>query len=89
MRSHISNLNVKVTLNKLLHFLKLKMPFSGSLSLNNKEQETSSFNLSERKCSRCGQVKSIPENYKRVKYFKSGYSYYCNECDEEMRKTGK
>lgn len=77
-------------LNNLPHFLKLKMPFFGNLLLKNKEHETSSFNQSERKCSRCGEVKPLNvEHYKKVKHFKSGYSYYCNVCDDEMRKTGK
>lgn len=78
-------------MHNILQFFSRLMTQSGmNLFSKNKEQETSSFNLSERKCTRCGQVKPLnEENYKKVKYFKFGYSYYCNVCDEEMRKTGK
>jgi hypothetical protein len=68
----------------------LMTQFGTKLFSNHKEQKTLSFVPSERKCVRCSEVKLLNiDNYKKVKHFKQGYSYYCNNCDEEMRKTGK
>lgn len=76
--------------NKLQFFSKLMMQFGMNPFLKLKVQETSLSAPNERKCSRCGEVKPLNnEYYKKVKHFKFGYSYYCNVCDEEMRKTGK
>lgn len=37
----------------------------------------------ERKCSKCGEVKSLnSQNFQKVKFFKSGFSYYCNVCNK-------
>ena len=36
----------------------------------------------ERKCSKCGEIKPLDlENFQKVKFFKSGFSYYCNVCN--------
>lgn len=76
--------------NKLQFFSKLMMQFGMNLFSGHKEQKTSLSAQNERKCSRCGSIKPLnEEHYKKIKYFKFGYSYYCNICDEEMRKTGK
>lgn len=37
----------------------------------------------ERTCSKCEQVKPLDENhYQVVKYFRNGFSYYCNDCSK-------
>ena len=36
-----------------------------------------------RKCDKCGVEKPLnTENYQVVKYFRDGFSYYCNSCDK-------
>lgn len=40
-----------------------------------------------RKCSKCGEEKPLDkDHYQVVKYFKSGYSHYCNSCDKPVKK---
>jgi hypothetical protein len=40
-----------------------------------------------RKCAKCGEEKPLDkEHYQVVKYFKTGYSYYCNSCDKPVKK---
>jgi hypothetical protein len=37
---------------------------------------------------KCGQEKPLnKDHYQVVKAFKSGFSYYCNDCSVEMKKT--
>ena len=37
----------------------------------------------QRECSKCGEVKPLDEShYQRVKYFRAGFSFYCNECNK-------
>lgn len=37
-------------------------------------------------CDKCGVEKSLTlENFQRVKYFRSGFSYYCNECNKPKK----
>ena len=39
--------------------------------------------IEDRKCSKCGEVKPLnSENFQKIKFFKSGFSYYCNVCDK-------
>ncbi len=39
-------------------------------------------------CTRCTQEKDLnSDNYQVVKAFKYGYSFYCNICNVDMRKT--
>jgi hypothetical protein len=41
---------------------------------------------SERKCQVCEKVKPLtPEYFQIVKNFASGYSTYCNKCDQKSR----
>jgi hypothetical protein len=41
----------------------------------------------ERICSKCGETKNLTlDNFQKVKYFKSGFSYYCNICDKPPKK---
>ena len=48
-------------------------------SKNSNEQK----NSTERTCSKCGEIKPLTlEHYQPVKYFKSNFSYYCNECNK-------
>ena len=43
-----------------------------------------------RVCSRCEKEKSLnKDHYQVVKGFKTGFSYYCNLCSDEMKKVGK
>jgi len=38
-------------------------------------------------CSKCEQKKPLDtNNYQVVKYFKTGFSYYCNICDKPPKK---
>jgi len=74
-------------LNTLRHFWTLKEQFFGSLLLKNKEQKTSSSLHDERTCSRCKETKPLNlENFQSVKSFKTGFSYYCNQCDKPLKK---
>lgn len=71
-------------------FLRSMMPSGMKQLLNHRGQKILPSAQSDRKCVRCSETKSLTsENFKQVKYFRFGYSYYCNVCDEEMRKTGK
>ena len=39
-------------------------------------------------CTKCGEEKPLNrEHYQVVKAFNSGFSYYCNKCDVESKKT--
>jgi hypothetical protein len=41
-------------------------------------------------CSRCGVEKPLDkDHYQVVKAFKSGFSYYCNQCDIETKRPKK
>jgi hypothetical protein len=41
-----------------------------------------------RTCARCQQSKPMTKDYYEVvKTFRSGFSYYCNDCSVEMKKT--
>lgn len=76
--------------NILQYFSKLMMQFGMKPFSKHREQKILSFNPSDRECTRCNKIKPLnEENFKKVKYFKEGYSFYCNICDEEVRKTGK
>ena len=34
-------------------------------------------------CDKCGETKPLNEdNFQPVKYFRDGFSYYCNECNK-------
>lgn len=40
-----------------------------------------------RTCDKCGEEKPLTSDfYQRVKYFKSGFSYWCNECNKPKPK---
>ena len=40
-----------------------------------------------RKCDKCGVEKPLDEsNYQVVKYFRQGFSYYCNDCSKPKLK---
>ena len=61
---------LKMLLRNLKNFVKKKDEFGG----------TSVF--LQRKCANCGEEKPLnKENYQVVKFFKSGFSYYCNTCN--------
>jgi hypothetical protein len=39
----------------------------------------------ERKCCKCGETKPLDlEHFQSVKFFKSGFSFYCNVCDKPV-----
>ena len=43
--------------------------------------ESESPTRKTRTCDKCGVEKPLDvENYQVVKYFRDGFSYYCNEC---------
>ena len=66
---------LKMLLKNLKNFVKKKDEFGG----------TSAF--LQRKCANCGEEKSLNvENYQVVKFFKSGFSYYCNTCNTPKRR---
>ena len=74
-------------LNNLQHSLKLKIAFSGNPLSNNKVQKTLSSLPAERTCSRCKETKPLNlENFQSVKYFKTGFSFYCNQCNKPKKK---
>jgi hypothetical protein len=61
----------------------LKIAFFGNLLLKNKDQKTTSSLPNERTCSKCKELKPLnSEHFQVVKSFKSGFSYYCNECNK-------
>jgi hypothetical protein len=38
-------------------------------------------------CDKCGEEKPLTSDfYQKVKYFKSGFSYWCNECNKPKPK---
>ena len=40
-----------------------------------------------RVCSKCGVEKPLTiDNFQKIKYFSSGFSYYCNSCDKYTNK---
>ncbi len=44
--------------------------------------------ITSRVCAKCGEEKPLDkDHYQVVKSFKSGFSYYCNDCSAEMRRT--
>jgi hypothetical protein len=49
-------------------------------SRNSSESESPSRKT--RICDKCGVEKSLEENFQVVKYFRDGYSYYCNSCNK-------
>ena len=43
-----------------------------------------------RVCSKCKIEKPLDEDhYQVVKYFKTGFSYYCNDCDKPKQRQNK
>lgn len=53
-------------------------------NLKNSNEPKSS---TERTCSKCGETKPLDSNhYQVIKYFRSGLSYYCNECNKPKPK---
>jgi hypothetical protein len=63
------------------------------LTLLTKILKWNSKNLSEQKnntvrtCSKCDIDKPLDlNNFQKVKFFKTGYSFYCNECDKPPKK---
>ena len=56
------------------------------LNLNSKNSSMQEKNT-KRKCSKCGEEKPLDkDHYQMVKYFSSGFSYYCNICNAPKRK---
>ena len=58
-----------------------------------KKSKQNSKNLNELKnntlriCDKCGEEKPLTSDYyQRVKHFKSGFSYWCNECNKPKPK---
>ena len=54
------------------------------LKWNSKNSNESESQLKKtRICDKCGEVKPLnSDNFQVVKYFRDGYSYYCNECSK-------
>ena len=66
---------------KLTLILPIRKLKQNSKNLNEQRNNT------ERTCSKCGEVKPLSSEYfQTVKTFKSGYSYYCNECNKPKPK---
>ena len=66
---------LKMLLKNLKNFVKKKDEFGG----------TSVF--LQRKCVNCGEEKPLDmDNFQKVKFFKSGFSYYCSICNEPKRR---
>lgn len=66
---------------RLIPFLPIKKLKQNSKSLN--EQKNNML----RTCNKCGEEKPLNKGfYQIVKSFKSGYSYYCNECNKPKPK---
>jgi len=73
-------------LNTLQHFTKSKIAFFGNLISKVLGRKTLLSPPSERKCQVCEKVKPLTsEHFQPVKNFASGYSTYCNKCDEKSR----
>jgi transcription elongation factor Elf1 len=54
-------------------------------SKNSKKQESPI--KKQRTCSKCGEEKPLnTEHYQIVKYFKEGYSFYCNVCNAPKKR---
>ena len=52
---------------------------------NSKKSESPSKKT--RICDKCGEEKPLnSDNFQIVKYFRDGYSYYCNECSKPKSK---
>lgn len=82
----MSNQKRKVTLNTLRHFTKSKMHFFGNLISKVLARKILLSHPSERKCQVCEKVKPLTSEYfQPVKNFASGYSTYCNKCDQKSR----
>ena len=59
---------------------KLKKNLKNLKELENDTKKT-------RMCDKCGVEKPLnTENYQVVKYFRDGFSYYCNECNKPKPK---
>ena len=59
----------------------------GNLLSKKREQKTLSLPHDKRTCAKCGQVKTLDvDNFQAVKHFKTGFSYYCNECNKPKPK---
>jgi predicted SprT family Zn-dependent metalloprotease len=54
------------------------------LKLNLKNsKESESLSKKTRICDKCGEEKPLnADNFQKVKHFREGYSYYCNECSK-------
>lgn len=77
-------------LNNLPSFMKLMMQSGMKILSRSKEQKKFSSFPNERQCPKCKEIKSLTEeNFQIVKSFSEGYSFYCNECNNSMRKVGK
>ena len=48
--------------------------------------ESESHSKKTRICDKCGVEKTLKENFQVVKYFRDGYSYYCNDCSKPKPK---
>ena len=73
----------KMLINKLRNFTKNLKAF-----VNKSEKLGSKLATTSRVCSRCGETKPLDkDHYQVVKAFSSEFSYYCNNCSIEMRKT--
>ncbi len=66
---------------KLILFPLIRKSKQNSKNLNEQKNNTL------RKCSKCGEEKPLSSGYFQiVKHFKSGFSYYCNECNKPKPK---
>lgn len=63
-------------------------PLIKKLKENLKDLKKQEENKEEvRICDKCGVEKTLSEDfYQKVKYFRSGFSYYCNECNRPKSK---
>jgi hypothetical protein len=52
-------------------------------SVRKKEESGETLESGLRKCANCGEIKPLDsEHFQVVKSFRSGFSYYCNECNK-------
>jgi len=58
------------------------------LRLNLKNlKESESLSKKTRICDKCGVEKDLNiDNFQKVKFFRDGFSYYCNECNKLPKK---
>ena len=57
------------------------------IDLYTKLIELESPSKKTRICDKCGEEKPLnSDNFQIVKYFRDGYSYYCNECSKPKSK---